>query len=111
MKKDRNTFFQSAGMTSQTVMPNMNMMQPMNQPYIYNQMPAPVQASQASQSFYSGPDLPIYNQQIPSNYNDIEARIDQLELQINRLDSRIAKIENQINMNNDNNYSSKMYMV
>ncbi len=111
MKKDRNTFFQSAGMTSQTIMPNYQMPLPNNNPY-FNQGPAPVQASQASQSFYSGPDLNYMANPNNNYYDDLDNHLSKIERQLNRLDSRITKIENNLNLNlSDNDYSSKMYMV
>lgn len=109
MKKDRNTFFSEAGMSTQNYFPNPNMnIASANAPY---------QAAQASQSFYAGPGpaMPMYNNQ---NYdynqlNEIENRIAKIERQINRLDSRISKLESQTFYSNDNYDSTNggMYMV
>lgn len=103
MKKDRNTFFQEAQMSSFNYYPNPNQM---------NLMSAnmPTQASQSSQSFYAGP-API-GQNINSNYNDIEARIAKLERNMNRLETRLNKIENQSSTYIDEyDTSTNMYMV
>ncbi len=116
MKKDRNTFFQTASMSSQNVMPNFPTQQPFINPY-YNQMNPQIQASQASQSFYAGPDPSLNNQNSYINnsnnyFDDLENHLSKIERQLNRLDSRITKLENNLNLNlSDNDYSSKMYMV
>jgi len=94
MLRNRNSFFQEASMSSQSFMPNM-------MPY-YN---APVNASQASQSYYSGPMPNQYN-----NFDDYESRIAKLERQINRLDARITKLENSSKLESVD-ISSNMYMV
>ena len=97
MLRNRNSFFQEAQFSSQSIMPNM---------MPYQQFPnAPVNASQASQSYYSGPMPNQYN-----NYEDYESRIAKLERQINRLDARISKLENSSKIESVD-ISSNMYMV
>jgi len=110
MKKDRNTFFQESGFYNQTNIPT-----PMiaNQPYI----------QQAQQSFYAGPGIqPNYNmpnpqmqnfnQQNPTDYSEIEARLSKIERNLNRIDARITKLENQNFYSIDDNLdSNNMYMV
>lgn len=113
MKKDRNTFFSEASMSSQNYFPGPNMnMQMAN---------APFQSAQASQSFYSGPA----NMQMPMQggapiqnygynpYTEIESRLAKIERQINRLDSRVSKLESQTFYSNDDytNGNDSMYMV
>lgn len=108
MKKDRNTFFSGAEMSNVSYFPNMQPTMQPNMMYANNQM-APIQASQASQSFYSGPGYPAMN----DVNSDIENRIARLERQINRLDNRVTKLEGNHNVITDDssNYSSSMYMV
>ena len=108
MKKDRNTFFSEAGMSTQSYFPgpNMNMVS----------ANAPYQAAQASQSFYAGPNMPMYNNQNYdyNQFTEIENRIAKIERQINRLESRISRLESQTFYSNDNYDSSNsggMYMV
>ncbi len=115
MKKDRNTFFSEASMSSQNYFPGPNMnMQMAN---------APFQSAQASQSFYSGPaQMPMQGQMPNFNtnqnydynmFNEIENRMAKMERQINRLESRVSKLESQTFYSNDD-YSSgndTMYMV
>ena len=115
MKKDRNTFFSEASMSSQNYYPGPNNLNMMNGGI-------PIQSAQASQSYYSGPGIiqqqpamPIYdNQNYNYNqYSEIENRLAKMERQINRLESRISKLESQTFYSNDN-YSSgndTMYMV
>ena len=113
MKKDRNTFFSEAGMSTQSYFPNPNM----------NMMSAnaPFQSAQASQSFYAGPNpmqqqMPIYNTgqnyDYPS-YNEIESRLAKIERQINRLESRVSKLESTTlySTNDYNSGNDTMYMV
>lgn len=113
MKKDRNTFFSEAQMSTQNYFPNQNMnMQLAN---------APFQSAQASQSFYSGPNpmqqqMPIYNtgqNYDYTGYNEIESRLAKIERQINRLESRVSKLESQTlySTNDYNNGNDTMYMV
>lgn len=111
MKKDRNTFFSEAGMSSQSYFPNPNM----------NLMSAnaPFQSAQASQSFYAGVNpipnqMPMYNQNYDyNNINEIENRLAKIERQINRLDSRISKLESTTlySTNDYNSGNDTMYMV
>lgn len=77
MRKDRNTFFQEAQSSSMGYMPNQNMM-PNGYPY---------QATQASNTFYAGPDLAM------NMNNDLESRLAKIERQIHRLESRVSKLE------------------
>lgn len=93
MKKDRNTIFSEAGFSNQSYMPNMN-------PY------GPYQASEASQSFYSG-QYPM--NQMNNTYSDLDNRLMKIERQINRLDARISKLES--TSGDSDNYSSSMYIV
>ena len=93
MLRNRNSFFQEAQFSSQNIMPN---------PPYFN---APVNASSASQSYYSGPMPNQYN-----NFDDYESRIAKLERQINRLDARISKLENSSKIESVD-ISSNMYMV
>ena len=102
MLRNRNSFFQEAQFNTQSYMPNM-IPYPMN----YNM---PVNAAQASQSYYSGP---VPNQSNYNNYNgfeDYDNRIAKLERQINRLDARISKLENSSKLESVD-ISSNMYMV
>ena len=99
MLKNRNSFFQEAQFSSQSFIPNM-------MPYQQN-FNAPVNASSASQSYYSGP---IPNQANYNNFDDYESRIAKLERQINRLDARISKLENSSKIESVD-ISSNMYMV
>ena len=115
MKKDRNTFFSEAQMSTQNYFPgpnNMNM----------QMANAPFQSAQASQSFYSGPainptqtPMPIYNNQNYdyNYYSEIENRLAKIERQINRLESRVSKLESQTFYSNDDysNGNDTMYMV
>lgn len=103
MKKNRNTFFQEAQMSSFNYYPNPNQMN-----FMSANMPA--QASQSSQSFYAGP-APMYQQNQNTNYNDIEARIAKLERQVNRLETRLNKLESPININDNYDTSTNMYMI
>lgn len=105
MKKDRNTFFQEAQMSSYNYYPNPNM----------NLMSAnmPTQASQSSQSFYAGPapmmqNIPMQNTQ----YSDIEARLAKLERQVSRLEARLNKLESgNTYISEEYDSSTNMYMV
>ena len=99
MLRNRNSFFQEAQFSSQSFMPNMMPYQP-----YYN---GPVNASQASQSYYSGP---MPNQNNYNTFDDYENRIAKLERQINRLDARITKLENTSKLESVD-ISSNMYMV
>ena len=101
MLKSRNSFFQEAQFSSQSIMPNI----PGN-PYY---MQAPVNASSASQSYYSGP---AFNQGAmnQNNFDDYENRLAKIERQINRLDARISKLES-ANKIESIDMSSNMYMV
>ena len=107
MRKDRNTFFSEAQMSSQSSFPNPGMNMPVAN--------APYQAASASQSFYAGPG-PMngaYNYDYNTN-NEIEGRLAKLERQLNRIENRLAKLESQNMYTNDDyeiNNSSNMYMV
>ncbi|MBQ4583965.1 MAG: hypothetical protein IJA94_03670 [Bacilli bacterium] len=106
MKKDRNTFFQEAQMSSASYFPNPNM----------NMMSAnsPTVASQASQSYYSGPGVYPNNMMPSGNYalNDLESRLAKMDRQINRLETRVNKLENQATCQIDNyDNQTNMYMV
>lgn len=104
MKKNRNTFFQEAQMSSFNYYPEPNQM---------NLMSAnmPTQASQSSQSFYAGP-APMYQQNQTVGYSDIEARIAKLERQVSRLETRLNKLESQGSTYIDEyDTSTNMYMV
>lgn len=106
MKKDRNTFFQEAQMSSANYFPNPNM----------NMMSAnsPTVASQASQSFYSGPGFYPNNMTYQGNYptSDLESRLAKMERQINRLEARVNKLENQATYQIDEyDNQTNMYMV
>lgn len=105
MKKNRNTFFQEAQMSSYNYYPNPNM----------NLMSAnmPTQASQSSQTFYAGP-APMMQNMPNSNtqYNDTEARIAKLERQVSRLETRLNKLEaGNAYISDDYDSSTNMYMV
>ena len=95
MLRNRNSFFQEASMSTQNFIPNM-------MPN-YN---GPVNASSASQSYYSGP-MP---NQINNSFDDYDNRIAKLERQINRLDARISKLESSSKLESVD-ISSNMYMV
>ena len=97
MLRNRNSFFQEASMSTQSYMPNMIPYQP--------NFNTPVNAAQASQSYYSGP-MPNQN----NYFEDYESRIAKLERQINRLDARISKLENSSKIESVD-ISSNMYMV
>ena len=107
MKKDRNTFFQEAQMSSANYFPNPSM----------NMMSAnsPTVASQASQSFYSGPGIyPNTNMMPNQNYisSDLESRLAKMERQINRLETRVSKLESQPTYQvDDYDHQTNMYMV
>lgn len=98
MKRDRNTFFADSNMQGVNYMPG--------------NMGAPYQMSQASQSFYAGPN-PNANQMSyqESNYSELDNRLSKIERQINRLDSRITRLENNSTFLDKDNYSNGMYMV
>ncbi len=103
MKKERNTFFQSAGMTTQATYPQMPMQQPMMQPMQQPMMQQPMQqyptvAGQSTQSYYQGPEVMNTNQ------------LDNIEKAINRLDARVTKLENQMH-GNSKDYTTNMHMV
>jgi len=115
MKKDRNTFFSEASMSSQGYFPGPNNMMSAN---------APFQSAQASQSFYAMPagmqmpqqmNSPMINNQNYdySMFSEIENRLAKMERQINRLDSRVSKLESQTFYSNDDYTSGNdtMYMV
>ena len=97
MLRNRNSFFQEASMSSQSFMPNMN----------YPMFNQPINAAQASQSYYSGP---ILNQMQNNDFDEIDNKIAKLERQINRLDARITKLENSSKLESID-MSSNMYMV
>ena len=99
MLRNRNSFFQEASMSTQSFMPNM-----MPYPTNFNM---PVNASSASQSYYSGP---VPNQQNYNNFDDYDNRLAKIERQINRLDARISKLENASKLESVD-ISSNMYMV
>lgn len=104
MKKNRNTFFQEAQMSSFNYYPNPNQMNLMS-------TNMPTQASQSSQSFYAGP-APMYQQTQNTGYSDIEARIAKLERQVSRLETRLNKLESQGSTYIDEyDTSTNMYMV
>ena len=92
MLRNRNSFFQEASMSNFNFTPNF--------PSYPN---APVNASSASQSFYSGPA-------INNPMEDIEGRLAKVERQINRLDARISKLESSSKLESID-ISSNMYMV
>ena len=97
MLRNRNSFFQEASMSSQSIMPNMPM---------YPTSPG-INAAQATQSYYSGPTIyPNYQ----NSFDEYESRIAKLERQINRLDARITKLENSTKLESID-MSSNMYMV
>lgn len=105
MKKNRNTFFQEAQMSSYNYYPNPNQL---------NLVSAnmPTQASQSSQSFYAGPDPMMHQQNINNSYNETEARIAKLERQVSRLEARLNKLETQSNTYIDEfDTSTNMYMI
>lgn len=114
MKKDRNTFFSEAGMSTQSYFPNPNLNMPIaNQPF---------QSAQASQSFYAGPAINPNAMNFPTNnygnydynaFTEIENRIAKIERQINRLESRVNKLESQTFYSTDdyNSGNDTMYMV
>ena len=88
-------------------MSNVSYFPNINQPMMNSQM-GPYQASQASQSFYSGPGYPAMNE----INSDLENRVSRLERQINRMDARLTKLEGNNNIIDDNNsYTSNMYIV
>lgn len=98
MLRNRNSFFQEASMSSQAIMPNMNIpIYPTN---------SGINAAQASQSYYSGP-MPNQNSNF---FDDYDNRLAKLERQFNRLDARITKLENS-NKLESIDMSSNMYMV
>jgi|GEM_PF-1003868 len=127
MKKNRNTFFTESQMSATSMMPNMQMAQPQmpQQPM----MQQPMQAAQASQSFYSGPNL----QNVPNNVahnnqgimptpipytgyqnsnSDIDSRLSKIERQLHRLENRITKLEGGSQFAIDSEeYNSSMYMI
>ena len=100
MLRNRNSFFSEASMSTQSIMPGMNMP-------IYPNNPG-INAASASQSYYSGP-IPNQNNYV-NNIDDYESRIAKLERQINRLDARITKLENSTKLESID-MSSNMYMV
>jgi len=125
MKKDRNTFFTETQMASTNMMPNMAP-QMYQQPIMNQQMMTPpIQTSQASQSFYTGPSMPM--QQVPNSAviaitgttppqmqgNDIESRLSKIERQLHRLEAKITKLENgnpHFAIDTEE-YNSSMYMI
>ena len=118
MRKDRNTFFAESNMYQNNYNPmmNQNSMAP-NGPMIN---PAPYQASQASQSFYAGPQpnqmmAPSFGTE-PTNTSNYESRLAKLERQIRRIETRINKLEGNLGTFSsveeiDASISSSMYMV
>lgn len=104
MKKDRNSFFQSANMAAQSYYPNQMM----------NPNVAPYQASQANQSFYAGP-VPNNNMNNMSNMNttdSLDNRLTKIERQIHKLDARITKLEGvNTNTTDIDAYDSSLYML
>ena len=97
MLRNRNSFFQEASMSSQSIIPNMAMYQTPG-----------VNAAQSSQSYYSGP---MPNQNMYNNLmDDYDNKLAKLERQINRLDARITKLENSSKLESID-MSSNMYMV
>lgn|SRR5574344_1902191 len=103
MLRNRNTFFADQNYSAQSYMPN----QPINQ-VPYNQG-APYQSSQASQSFYAGPN-PYQGSPTNQPINDYDNRLAKIERQINRLDARLTKLENASKITTDD-ISSSMYML
>lgn len=94
MLRNRNSFFQESSMSNFNFTPNN-----LNFPNFSQ----PINASLASQSYYSGANM-------PNNLDDIEGRLAKLERQINRLDARISKLENSSKLESID-ISSNMYMV
>lgn len=116
MKKDRNTFFQEAQMSSASYFPNMMPYQNMGGMPMQAPMQAPIQAAQASQSFYAGPSYPNNGMMMPAqnDTSDLESRISKLERNMQRLDARISKLENSYPISTDNdtfNSATNMYMI
>lgn len=101
MKKDRNTFFNEANFSQSSFVPNMPAM-PM--PY--------ANSTQASQSFYAGPNpTPNFNQGNVNDYaSDLESRLSKIERQINRMDARISKLESK-DFTTDTSLNNNMYML
>ena len=89
MRRDRNTFFEQSSYNS-GFFPNPQ----------YNM---PSIASTSSESYYQGPNVNQYT-------NDIDSRLAKLERQVNRLESRISKLESNTTID-DYNPNTNMYMV
>ena len=110
MKKDRNAFFNEANFSQSSYMGTPNM--PVNNGF---QGGMPAYASQASQSFYSGPVPMNYNtnQNIGGDYmSDMESRLAKIERQINRLDARVSKLESKGLVTTENyDNTTNMYML
>lgn len=87
MKKERNSFFSQYGMSSYS-----------QGPFVY---PNTNQGNMYPPNF-----------QNEQNYNDLEARINNIEKELSRLDTRLTTLEkNQINSSTDYNFANSMYMV
>lgn len=91
MKRDRNSFFSSYGVTSSV-----------------NNMPP-----QGINNYPNMANMYLDNMGYNNGNNNIEDRINKLEREISRLDARISKLENvgQSTVNNDYNFANSMYMV
>lgn len=117
MKKDRNTFFGEASMSTFS-----NQIQPQfASPYNYPINMPMGQAQYTQQSFSTGAyptmNIPVMNNAMATDYSDLESRMAKMERQMNRLEQRIQKLESQtlsshndyeINQNSNNN---NMYMI
>lgn len=108
MKRDRNTFFGEAQMSTTSIMPNMMPQMPQMPQY---GMQAPMQAAQASQSFYAGPtptmQQPYYGD--TGQHSELESRIAKLERNMQRLEARVGKLESNASLST--NDVTNMYMI
>ncbi len=106
MRKERNTFFSEAQMSSNSgFIPN----QMYNNPNMMMNGPVPFQNSaQTSQSFYAGA-APV-----PNNFGtDVETRLSKIERQLNRIETRLSKLESSTLYSSDaiDVNATNMYMV
>ncbi len=110
MKKDRNSFFQSSNFnmsTAQNITP-MNYGMPQMMGNMYN--PNMPNMMEMKEQFYQA-NIP-YNNPMPSNMSEIEARMAKLERSLNRLEARINKLEGTTYYSKDNyEVDGNMYMV
>lgn len=101
MKRDRNSFFSSYGVTSSSSNPM--------------QFPMMNASANSNMNMNMNMGMPSMNQnQTDYGYPDYEARINKLEREISRLDARISKLESATSStinNNDYNFANSMYMV